>query len=119
MKIEYTYTKDQLMEDILYEVLKRKTRRRLYRDHMPTIADIETNKQIIYIDIKGGPDISFDCILFKKEVELMGRTFRVLFEDINGNEIYLDASYISLYIRFPIWSRVYTWGCGSYCNYYI
>ena len=103
----FKYYKNELLKDVLYEVIKRKRRTQLFRNRFPSISELETDRQIVYIDIKGGHNVSLDCILFKKEVQRIGTQVRVLFEDVDGNEFFLSTEYIKLYVRMPIWSKVY------------
>lgn len=105
MSKKLTFSKNKLMNDVLFEVMKREPGDPLYKDKIPNIYELQSDRQIVYFDIKGNPRATFECILFKKEVLGENNHIKILFEDIDGNEFYLSTSYIKSYIRVPIWCR--------------
>lgn len=104
MKTTINFTKEELINEVLLEVLKRKNKR-LYTKRMPNVFEINDPKQVVYFDMKGTTTVSFDNILIKKEVTYKGMFMRVLFEDLNGNEFYVGSAYVKSYIKLPVWSK--------------
>ena len=98
------FSKINLMNDALFQLLN-SDGVSLYKDRSPNVYEIQSKKQILYFHVKGSSMISFDSILFKKEVIWEYGKIKMLFEDIYGNEFYLGSSYIKSYIRVPSWCR--------------
>lgn len=97
-------TKSRMMNNILFEVMKRDPGDELYKNTIPTIRDLEEGSSVFF-DIKGDPKSPFECFLFRKDVFWENRHIKILFEDIDVNEFYLGASYIKSYIRQPVWAK--------------
>ena len=104
IKTKMAFSKIELMNEAVLHLMK-SDGVSLYKDRTPNVYEINSKKQVLYFHVKGSSMISFDCILFKKEVIWEDGKIKVLFEDIDGNEFYLGSSYIKSYIRVPSWCR--------------